>query len=105
MKKPRHIGIKIRLLRQARKLIESRSNFGLCSAIQTARSNDYQNCTVIKASSELLAYIQEVLESEAYLGSWQLSKGFYGRNNEQQRLDRLAWIDWMIADYQKWGMK
>ncbi|ONC97008.1 hypothetical protein [Burkholderia pseudomallei] len=40
-------------------------------------------------------------EFAATLDEWQIYNGFGDRGREQVRLDRLAWIDWMLDEPQE----
>lgn len=53
------------------------------------------------ACKELRIYIAEQLTPCLYLGGWQRRNGLAGRSLAQQRLDRLAWIDWMLDEPQE----
>lgn len=49
-----------------------------------------------RESIKLESWIQRLLGGPFTLTEWQDKVGLGRRSNEQQRLDRLAWIDWML---------
>lgn len=105
MNKPKYIDLKITILKSVRKSIEVGNSRGLCYALILDGCEGRRTPAYRAACRQLQQYIETALEGSAWLDSWQTRNGFGHRSNSQIRKDRLAWIDWMIADYQKWGVK
>lgn len=103
MKKPANIPTKIRLLEKARMHIVRGQARGLCYAL----SLGYNSFTRVQknASLDLRVYVRTALKDSLWLSDWQIANGLGIRSANQVRQDRLDWIDWMIADYKKWGAK
>ena len=103
MKRPKHIKIKIRLLQKARVNIEKDNARGVCYAV----SRDYAIFTPSEETAciELKNYISVAIDGYGWLDGWQQANGFGYRTAAERKQDRLDWIDWMIADYKKWGAK
>lgn len=101
MKKPQHIKLKIKLLTEAKEYIKTGRCQGICSALQLS---GMRHITAHRnARRQLLAYISQSLVGYLWLEGWQSYHKFRGRSELRVRQDRLDWIDWMIADYKKWG--
>lgn len=101
MKKPQHIKLKIKLLTEAKEYVTTGRAIGICTAI---RMSGQRNTTAHRnARTQLLSYISKSLCGYLWLERWQSAKKFRGRSELRVRQDRMDWIDWMIADYQKWG--
>lgn len=82
-------------LKLARARIESRQNMFICHAlnwVQFSRPDLKEACVSLKL------YIAKQISPERSLGMWQLLRGFGYRSDAQRRLDRLAWIDWMLDE-------
>lgn len=105
MKKPKHINLKIDILNRVRKSIQNNTTRGICYALILDGCDGRRTPAYRAAGRQLQQYIETALEGRAWLDTWQMTNGFSNRSRRQIRQDRLAWIDWMIADYQKWGMK
>ncbi|ACR15026.1 hypothetical protein BcepIL02_gp33 [Burkholderia phage BcepIL02] len=81
-------------LKLARELIESGEEGYVCLALKSvARSRPDLRASV----ASLRRYIMRKLRPYAFLGGWQRKQGIW-RYDEQQRADRLAWIDWMLDE-------
>lgn len=103
MNRPEYIEIKIDLLKMAKKLIKTKEESYICFAVSRA-AYKHENPCAIRAGDQLEKYIQKALGINTFLSGWQRSNGFDDRVCKARiRQDRLAWIDWMIADYKKWG--
>lgn len=99
------------LLKAARIRIERGQNSYICIAmrdIAEMRGGEYYT-----AYRKLRAYINKALERHTSLPSWQFHRGIH-RSPGLVRLDRLAWIDWMLGDItdeqlarmmKDWGIK
>lgn len=89
------------VLKLAREKIEDGSIHHICNALL--------NTTLMKpslhpAAVRLCLYISEQLRYSGLipaLEKWQIYNGFGDRGREQVRLDRLAWIDWMLNEMQE----
>jgi hypothetical protein len=91
----------VRVLTAARRRIEDRRNDYLCVAIREAAGDIGPE--MHEASKDLRNYIANAMRTNgkwiAMLSTWQERNGFAGRNYEQRRKDRLAWIDWLLDDW------
>lgn len=103
MKKPQLIPTKIRLLEMARKNIISGDARGLCYAL--TRGHSHFTSGEVIACADLKQYISDALRGHGWLEDWQEQNGLGKRGSSRAKQDRLDWIDWMIADYKKWGAK
>lgn len=103
MKKPKHIALKIAILTRVRHTIDRGSARGICYALILDGCERRTTPAYRAARNQLLQYVKEALVGFAWLDSWQVNNGCGKRSETEIRHDRLAWIDWMIADYQKWG--
>lgn len=83
-----------RALQLARDIIRNGRQEFICVALTQVMVN---NPRLIRAGHRLRCYIDGALEGEGSLGWWQRCHGF-DRDRNQQRLDRMAWIDWMLGD-------
>jgi hypothetical protein len=95
---------KIRILRQARELIESGEENFVCLAIEYAA----KRLERISAGAELVAWVESMLGDSGTLSGWIRSNRpelwFSATCDERIRLlrvTRLAWIDWMISELEK----
>lgn len=80
------------VLKLAREKIEDGSIHHICNALlNTGHPAAERLCLYI---SEQLRYLGLTLTLEI----WQRYNGFGDRGREQVRLDRLAWIDWMLDE-------
>jgi len=80
------------LLIAARELIESGEEFYICLAIVTAAVHRGYYCMAVEV--RLSRYIRDALAPHVYLENWQRANGYDAQRTV--RLDRLAWIDWML---------
>ncbi|KGS75412.1 hypothetical protein X947_5377 [Burkholderia pseudomallei MSHR7334] len=91
------------VLKLAREKIEDGSADFICNALNSAATF---NPHLSFAAEEICSYISKKLGVTRYpdwtptLDEWQIYNGFGDRGREQRRLDRLAWIDWMLNDMQ-----
>lgn len=89
------------VLKLAREKIEDGRIYYICNALlDTAEINP----SLYPAAMRLRLYISEQLrysDLTPTLERWQRYNGFGDRGREQGRLDRLAWIDWMLDEPQE----
>ena len=97
--------LKIRLLQEARRMINGRSvrlrRLGICNALHraagempfTGRSNPAE-----AEAYRLCSYIRRALQGQTYLEGWLMRNGHVAiaQNLEATKQARLDWIDWMI---------
>lgn len=109
------MGIKhdrLELLKLARGVLESRKaaiSPGICSALEAARSSTVFHPGHYRfraACSYLQRYVSDSLGDHAYLSSWLMyNRNISGReilaDPEKLKRTRLAWIDWMIKQYEE----
>ncbi len=80
----------------ARKRIQSRKNRFICHAL---RFVSIRHPHLRAACASLERYIAQQIGGERWtLETWQDANGFGGRSDYQVRLDRIAWIDWMLDE-------
>ncbi|MBU9446897.1 hypothetical protein KTE29_03760 [Burkholderia multivorans] len=80
----------------ARKRIAAGRSRYICFALESVT---IKRPDLVDAADELRRYISEQLGSRyVALEQWQRRNGHGPRTLEQQRLDRLAWIDWMLDE-------
>lgn len=80
-----------RALELARERIRLRYNACICFALDDVVDHVADKAAV----SRLVDYIGDALGEAAWLEDWQQKRGLFV-NNEITRLDRIAWIDWML---------
>jgi hypothetical protein len=97
--------IKVKLLRRARELIESRDQKYICLAVGEAARKDKRQA---RCASQLQDLIMGRLDYYGTLGAWLVSRGYEvwsddddGRwsSMEKLRRTRLAWIDSLIEEH------
>ncbi|MBU9525022.1 hypothetical protein [Burkholderia multivorans] len=80
----------------ARKRIAAERSRYICFALESVT---IKRPDLTEAAIELRRYISDKLGSRHVgLRSWQQRNGFGDRGDAQLRLDRLAWIDWMLDE-------
>jgi len=82
------------VLRRARMHIEENHTSFICHALNRVVSEQPELCSAV---ARLKLYINRELAPHTSLGFWQESQGIY-KSYARQRLDRLAWIDWMLDE-------
>lgn len=82
-------------LKLARALIVSRKSNFICFALLDV-ARDYPD--IKSECHQIIDYIGESLGHSCSLGAWQDINGFGNKNPFELRLDRIAWIDWMLGD-------
>ncbi|MGG5541925.1 hypothetical protein P4G95_08990 [Burkholderia vietnamiensis] len=87
-------------LKLARVRIEKKWDTFICNAL---RSIGDHNPQLMPAADELRKFVNGQVKvprqrTAATLGKWQRRNGHGYRTIAQQRLDRLAWIDWMLDE-------
>jgi len=83
-----------RALEYARKGIKEQGREYICVLIEEAC--DRGICSE-EESTRLRTHIAKLLYPKASLSGWHLFKNWNGRDRDQRRADRLAWIDWMLG--------
>lgn len=87
---------KRKALKLARERITTKHDEYICHALSYVAVNYPE---FARAAVELKGYIGEQLGSPfSGLDSWQARNEFGNRGYDQRRLDRLAWIDWMLDE-------
>ncbi len=81
-------------LKRARELVASGRETFICDALKTAAIFDSE---LADASRRLRAYIAVQLDGHTVLHHWQLANGI-DHSFIERRDDRVAWIDWMLAE-------
>lgn len=93
-----------RVLLSAKAKIKRGDEHFVCLALSRSMRSDPSR---IAAVEYLRSYIGRVLGEHAYLDGWQRNGckplKNVDRTYAQRRLDRLAWIDWMIANLKEEG--
>lgn len=89
-----------RLLLLAREQIANRNERYICLALTCATFRTGRSSTERdqKDMAYLKHYISAMLDNYATLQDWQYFVIGANRSFDQQRRDRLAWIDWMLGD-------
>ncbi|WP_322037962.1 hypothetical protein [Burkholderia cenocepacia] len=83
-----------RALLRARDLIANDKEHMICLALVAVAQADP---ALDRAAYRLRVYISDALGDFTTLGGWQYFHGIH-RSEAQRRADRLAWIDWMLAE-------
>jgi hypothetical protein len=89
---------KIEALKQARHILLTTKEEFICYALGTVmdRARRAGNQDIRGAAGNLIVYVQKSLKDHTTLGEWQDNNGwFFDRDVDE---DRIAWIEWMIAD-------
>jgi hypothetical protein len=71
--------------------------YGLCAGLNIIR---YRNPLLWRATIDLRNYVMDALAPAITLEEWQQKRGIH-HTRLQLYEDRLAWIDWMIAQLQE----
>lgn len=106
------INTMLKVLREARKLVDFCIKDSVCSAIYAVSGEEYAtpNPRSIRAGRYLRRWVMSMLSPNVSLFGWLGRRGIpvntmYDENpdmmREQLRVTRLAWIDWMINELEK----
>ncbi|AAQ54971.1 hypothetical protein Bcep22_gp38 [Burkholderia phage Bcep22] len=83
-------------LKLARERIAKRQSRYICFALEEV---ERLHPALAAACAALLNYIEsQIGDQYTSLETWQRRNGFRARTSAQTRLDRLAWIDWMLDE-------
>ncbi len=86
---------KIQVLRMARDLIADGERSYLCHALGAVAG---RNVRLKETAWRLIEHVMRELEGHGTLENWQKAHRGMPTDYRRSRRDRLAWIDWMIAD-------
>jgi len=84
-----------RALELARKIIKTWERNFVCHALEDVEE---EHPMLSYACNRLRGYISRQLGGAHTLDAWQIKNGWEGRDSSQRCVDRLAWIDWMLAE-------
>jgi len=82
----------------ARSRILYRQDTLICLALDHYKAND--KSLTRSVINILKKDIRRAIYPSGTLGAWQFRNGRGRRSMTQQRLDRLAWIDWMLENWE-----
>jgi hypothetical protein len=95
--------IERKLLERVRELIECGKESYICYALTEANINlcdGTNDAEVDEADMRLSTFIMDQIEPYGVLGMWQQKHECF-QSKEQTRIDRLAWIDWLLNEPQE----
>lgn len=104
----KNIAIKIEILKEARKVIAAGRKRGICAATRLVTSRDDHFSDRDIAGEQIREYLSRALGRHAYLEQWVASEvghavPMHGTRAQRRKMrnTRLAWIDWIIEQYEK----